>query len=498
MKYPTIPMLSITTASLLIAVVLPGAVVSCTSSAALHTEPVLADSIPQRRDVEEARALRNRNPIDEDLEVSETSGPAIDEEEILSEAVPLRPSIGDGLLRQLDLRGTPLSEAVHLIAAMGGVNIYLDANLSQPVDASFPAVTLDDALGVLLDRNGLTLVEDPPGLFWVIRNDGSQESTATFRLQSVNGADVVENLSALVGSGTALIVDAAQNLVVVRGTQRDVDAVEDYLAVADCLKKQVLIEVEILEIGLADEFEFGIAHIFSEPNFLGETGLGLVSDLSTAADTFQATLDFHDFSLETAINALSSYGAVKVLSSPRVMAITNTVANIEVITEVPYVEVTTAIDSGGGTTGTTSSQESVSFKEAGIKLEVTPIVQEGGVIQLSVNQEFSEIVDYFLGIPVLDSRKVITQFLVNGRQTVVIGGLMQDRVSESDRGVPVLMHIPFLGRLFRSDQDKIERRELLVLITPRVLDPGEAAALAGRYEQRFEDRSRALGIDDQR
>ena len=122
-------------------------------------------------------------------------------------------------------------------------------------------------------------------------------------------------------------------------------------------------------------------------------------------------------------------------------------------------------------------------------------MQEGGVIQLSISQEFSEVVDYFLGIPVLDSRKVINQFLVNGRETVVIGGLMQDRVSETDRGVPVLMHIPLLGRLFRSDEDRIEKRELLVMITPRVLDPAEAADLAGRYEQRFEERSRAIGLD---
>ena len=105
-----------------------------------------------------------------------------------------------------------------------------------------------------------------------------------------------------------------------------------------------------------------------------------------------------------------------------------------------YFSVTTEITGDAGSVGT-SSQESVAFKEAGIKLKVTPIVQADGMVQLSIDQEFSEVIDRFLGIPILDTRKVVSQFLVQDTDTVVIGGLIQSKAVETDRGVPVLMHL---------------------------------------------------------
>ncbi len=467
---------------------------ACQTPSRLHQLQVVGDTIPERRDPVDPEAIPPQSPILDDLEIDAAEA-GVDESLHEAEVVE-RPRIGDETPRQLDVRGAALSEAIHLIASMAGVNIYLDAGLTDQVDASFPSVTLDDALGVLLDRNGLTLIEDPPGIYWVSAHDGSQLESATFHLRSVNGEDVFLNLQELLSDDTTLVVDRNQNFVVIRGRQDDVDAAREYLSEADRLKKQVLIEVQFLEIALDDRFEFGVQHLLTDPNFLGETVLGVDQDLSTGDDSFTAMLDLKEFSLTSTINALSRYGIVSVLSSPTVMAVTNTEASIEVVTEVPYIDTSTSIESGGGDAGTTSSQESVAFKEAGIKLTVTPIVQAGGVIQLAIDQEFSEVVDYFVGVPVLDTRKVVNQFLVNGRQTVVIGGLMQDRISETDEGVPILMHIPLLGRLFRNDDDRIRKRELLIMITPRELNPSEAAALAGKYEGKFEQRTRAVGLED--
>lgn len=403
------------------------------------------------------------------------------------------PRLSDDAVRQLDLRGAPLSEALHLIGSLAGVNMYLDAGLDRPVDASFPAVTLDDALEVLLERNGLVLVEDPPGMFFVSRADGSEDLSRRFQLRSTNGGDLLENLRAL-APGVTIVLDPNQNFVLARGPKRELDVVADYLEAADKVKLQVLIEVEILEIALDDEFQLGIEMALTDPDFLGEFGLGVSQDLSTSSGAFSATLDLNDFSLSSTIDALETFGTVQVISSPRVLAITNTSALIEVIQEIPYVETTTAITSGSGagTVGTTS-QASVAFKDSGIKLSVSPVVQEADLVQLSVNQEFSEVIDTFQGIPVLNRRKVENQFVVRGDQAVLLGGLLQDRTSEEDRGVPLLMHIPILGRLFRSDADNRQRRELLVMMTARVLDPEEAARLSRVYEQRFQERVGASG-----
>ena len=82
--------------------------------------------------------------------------------------------------------------------------------------------------------------------------------------------------------------------------------------------------------------------------------------------------------------------------------------------------------------------------------------------------------------------------MLANRQTIVLGGLMQDRRSDTENGVPVLKDIPLLGRLFRNDADATEKRELLVFVTPRVVDPNEAAVLAKRYQEGYSDFQRVL------
>ncbi|MEO0663974.1 MAG: hypothetical protein AAFZ87_20780, partial [Planctomycetota bacterium] len=107
----------------------------------------------------------------------------------------------------------------------------------------------------------------------------------------------------------------------------------------------------------------------------------------------------------------------------------------------------------------------------------------------------SEVVGRFMEIPIVDRRKLQSQFLVADRQTIVLGGLMQDRRADQETGVPLLKDVPFLGRLFRNDVDSTEKRELLVFVTPRVVDPNEAAVLARRYQADYERKRTTSGID---
>ncbi len=407
---------------------------------------------------------------------------------------PQRPRLGDDVPRELDLRGVPLGEALHLIASMAGVNLLLDAGLSERVDASFPAVKLDDALSVLLARHGLRMVEDPPGIFRVTRADALVPVQAQFALSSVQGPDIVANLQALVSGATKIVVEPGQNFLVVQGPERDVDTVARYLGQADRPEPQVLIEAEILEVALDDRFQFGVQHLLQDADLTGRAMIDVDQDFSTADDSFSGVISLNGFDLTTTVNAIEEFGSVHIVSSPRVLAVTNTEARIDVVTEVPYIQTTTSITGTSGQIGTTS-QQSVAFKEAGVKLTVTPSVRSGGIVRLVIDQEFSEVVDFFQGIPVLDSRHLATQFLVREDQAVVLGGLIENRKTEDDRGVPILMHLPLLGRLFRGDDDRLQRRELLILITSRILDPEEAAALAGEYQRDFAKKSQGAGVD---
>ena len=296
-------------------------------------------------------------------------------------------------------------------------------------------------------------------------------------------------MTALVGLSSQLVVDAPQNLVMVKGPRRDVELVRDYLQDADKLKRQVLVEVRIVEASLSDAFQLGISGIVD--GSLAGDALTLTQALTTTDQSVK--LQFKSGDVDATLQAMAKYIGIQLVSSPKVMAVTGTEANIEVIEEIPYINTTTTTT---GTTGGIGSQvtEVVLFKEAGIKLKVTPTVQEHGILQIKIDQEFSEVTGTFNGIPVLDTRKLASIFLVPNQGTLVLGGLLQKRREQTDKGIPGLMDLPLIGRLFRSDDDTGRQRELLVFITPRILDFDEGRLLADRYQSRFEKRLRSAGL----
>jgi general secretion pathway protein D len=253
----------------------------------------------------------------------------------------------------------------------------------------------------------------------------------------------------------------------------------------------VLIEVRILEVTLGDKLELGIAG--DALGSIDGTLFTLMQDLSTGDDSFTTEINSPDGDINATINAMRRLTGTDLVSSPRVLALTGTEATVEVIQEVPYVNVTSTQSGTTGGVGT-SVVEQVMFKEAGVKLKVTPTIQEGGSIHIKIDQELSEVVDTFKDIPVIDKRFLKTDFLVHDRATVVLGGLMQNKRTEVDQGVPGLMDIPVLGRLFRSDDDQLGKREMLIFVTPRIVDSKEAARLTNTFKRVYTDRIRADGV----
>ncbi|MCC7015123.1 MAG: type II secretion system protein GspD [Planctomycetes bacterium] len=401
------------------------------------------------------------------------------------------PKLGGDELLQVEFRGAPLAQVLHFLADRAGVNIVLDAGVDRTVDLSFPSITLDAAMHSVLTRNGLRLVEDPPGVYFVELWDGTQEASANFTLSSVKATDVEANLRALLGSSSTLVVDPKQNLIVVRGAQSDVELVREFLERVDRLQRQVLIEVRILEVSLGDRFQLGLD---ASANGTVQGHLwNLVQGLATSDDSFTYQFTSSAGDLDATINAMRRITGTDLVSSPRVLAVTGTEASVEVVTEVPYVNVTSTTSGTTGGVGT-SVVEEVQFKEAGIKLKVMPTIQEGGSIAVHIDQELSEVVDTFKDIPVIDKRFLKTDLLVQDRSTVVLGGLMQNKRTEVDKGVPWLMDVPLLGRLFHNDDDTSGKRELLVFLTPRIVDGAEAAELTQTLRNAYRQAVRDSGV----
>lgn len=401
-----------------------------------------------------------------------------------------RPRVAGDERFSLELRGLPLNQALHHLAELAGVNIYLDASLGGTLDASFPSVTLDDALTAILGRNGLELAEDPPGVFWVRRADGTQRAVGRFQLRSIGAADVREQVTSL-APGSVTVVDEHQNVVLLSGPQREIELVAEFLDSVDRLKRQVLVEVSIFEVSLTDNFRMGVTSSIPVTHD-GRTAT-ILQNLGNSASRFSLVLDDPKNGVEATIDLLRRYVGLDLVSSPRVLTVSNTQAEIEFVEEVPYVNVTSTTSGTTAGVGSTVVEE-VQFKEAGIKLKVLPVIQEGGILQIAIDQELSEVVDFFNDIPVVDTRRLASRFLVADGQTIVMGGLMQNRRSRAHDGVPLLMHLPLVGHLFRNRNDRDDRRELLVFLTPRILDPLQAAAVGEAYEQRYRERWSSMAL----
>ena len=392
------------------------------------------------------------------------------------------PSIGGEEEVELNLRGITLREALNTIAEQAGVNILLDGELDIPVHASFPKVKLDDALRSLLTQHELRLTQDEAGIFSVVSTDGDTPVTAAIPLHSVAASDVSEQLAALAGD-SRIVIDTSRNVVLVDGDQRTLNTVREYLAAVDRVKPQVLLEVTIFEAILDNNFELGLRHSYSDS--WNDAAYQVATTLGGSPGAFSLTLENEDGNPSLNMTALRRYVGLELVSAPRVISVTNTEASVDVVEEVPYVETTSTTETGDGLGSNVVEQ--VAYKEAGIKLKATPAIQDQGILQVVIDLELSEVVDTFNTIPILDTRKLANTFLVQDGDTIVLGGLMQDRRRDTDEGVPGLMHLPVLGRFFRNDADASDRRELLVFVTPRVLSPRQAAHLSKHYRDQYRE-----------
>lgn len=401
------------------------------------------------------------------------------------EEPPVSPALklGGDERSDLQFRGVQLGDVIASLAELAGANIVFDPALTQPVFASFPSIRVGEALHAILDENDLELIESPPGVFVVRDTLISGGRSRTFALRCLKAVDAVTAVQSVAGSEATVVADNAQNLLFVRGSRDALAAVESYLAATDKLELQVLIEVNIIEAILDEEFDLGLTHLID--GTIDGNAFTIAQNLATAGGAgFSATMNLANGDLTSTITALETIADLELISSPRVLTVSGSEARIEIIEEIPYIEASTTVDTNGGLATTATRQ--VAFKEAGIKLTVTPTIQADGILKVSISEEISDVVDTFLTIPVLDRRTIVSEFLVADRQTIVLGGLMQDRRSDTESGIPFFKDIPLIGRLFRSNVDSTQKRELLVFVTPRIVDPAQAAALARIYQNHYE------------
>jgi general secretion pathway protein D len=296
------------------------------------------------------------------------------------------------------------------------------------------------------------------------------------------------------------IADETTNSVIVTTTPRQWTDIEPTIKQLDKMPRQVLIEVLVAEITLTDDTKLGIDWALREgsfrlasqsiststsgtPGITAPSGLNALGAATAIAGLPGAGLTAFAFQTEkffAMINALASDNRVNVISNPHVMTSENKKAIVNVSTSIPIVtsQQTGTLTNPATTAGTTSTvqttgslNQTVEYRDAGVVLTVTPRIGERGTVALDVKQEVNDIGDPEppTGSRRINKREAETAVVLLNNQTLVLAGLIQDRRGASDRGIPVLSKIPFIGYLFGFKERTVEKRELILLITPRVV-----------------------------
>lgn len=299
-------------------------------------------------------------------------------------------------------------------------------------------------------------------------------STSGSRSRSTGGGE-----SANISIGDIRIVaDEKNNSLLIYASRNEFRKMEVALNQLDVMPTQVHIEATILEVTLTEELSYGLSWYLDNNLGNGWRGVGEggspgsgfnITPLDATGTTGRVSglaYSIYDSvgDLRAIINAMASRSLVNILSTPTVTVLDNELASIQVGQQQPVQSGTSVTDGGFRT-------NSITYKDTGVVLEVTPSVNTGGMVTMTVKQSVTDVGEIEPATnqrPFLN-RDITTKVAVRSGETAVLGGLIRENTGDGKAGVPVLRDLPILGNFFGSTTKTKNRTELLVMITPRVI-----------------------------
>ncbi|NIP16337.1 MAG: type IV pilus secretin PilQ [Pseudomonadales bacterium] len=302
-----------------------------------------------------------------------------------------------------------------------------------------------------------------------------------------------ENRESMLSERGSVIVDERTNAIILTDTAEKLEEFRRVIAQLDVPVRQVLIEARIVTANTNFAEEIGIrwggaALKNNGPSKLKYGGSldtltelqdtvnggafapthpnDLIVDLGvTAANatSFGIGITGEDYLLDLELSALASDGHAEVVARPKVITADKSAATIESGVEIPYQE------------ATSSGATSTSFKDAVLSLEVTPQITPDDRIIMELNVKQDTVGTVFNGVPSINTNEIETEVLVDNGQTVVLGGIFQTDRNVSTTKTPFLGDLPYVGRLFRKDVERDDKQELLIFITPRIIQDSLSA-----------------------
>jgi type IV pilus assembly protein PilQ len=409
---------------------------------------------------------------------------------------------------EISFQDTDLVSALRMLGRQGKKNIVTGKDITGSVSATLYDVTFYEALDAILRMNGYVYLEDgnfiyiyTPAELAAATQAAKKLKTRMFKLSYVTAQDAEVLIGpSLSSSGTIATTPAAQvgvpddttsaggndlaieDILVVRDYEENLEEVAAILAELDVRPDQVLIEATILSARIDEDNAMGVNFstlanldfqtIGSESTGVGNMSQGGLSgdslkgvraaEISTGFDTIDGGLTIGFLSNSTAffITALEEITDITILANPKLLVLNKQRGQVVVGARDGYK--TTVVNDGVST-------EEVEFLETGTRLFVRPYVGADGFIRMEIHPEDSDGSVDSSGLPSEVTTEVTSNVLVKDGQTVVIGGLFRDEVSQTRSQVPMFGDLKGAGALFRNNSDKIERHEVIIVITPHII-----------------------------
>jgi MSHA type pilus biogenesis protein MshL len=323
--------------------------------------------------------------------------------------------------------------------------------------------------------------------------DGNNSSTSVQSAsQNQFWADLKKNIAGMLGLGDAdtttdisVIVSSETGLLTVRATHKQHLVIQEYLdRLMHSAKRQVLIEATVVEVELNDHYQFGV-----DWSALNDNGTGISFTQNLLGTNLNSppvfTVDYFNNnswgSIAGTVKMLQEFGNVKVLSSPKIMAINNQTALLKVVDNVVYftLEADTVLNDTQSQTTFTSTPHTVAV---GFFMSVTPQISREDAVILNVRPTISRVTGYVNDpnpalaasdtesrIPQIQVREMESVLRVRSGQIAVLGGLIQDSVDLKDQGIPGLTELDVVGDAFTYRNNQHKKSELVIFLRPRVV-----------------------------
>ena len=392
----------------------------------------------------------------------------------------------------INLKNSDIRNVLTMIGELTGLNIVISPNIEDTISANLENVTVQAALDAILKPNNYSYFVQ--GNIIIVKDLDTQLigelESVVVRLKYINSNDLQAPLSTVLTSrgsiqsflpvATLSGTTGPPNMAIISDVQENISRILSMVKQLDKPIANINISIKFIETQLDTSKAYGIDWT-SNPVHLGSATDSVSFPIRMNNITI-ATINANQ--LSNALRIMQARGRSKLLSSPQVTTLDNHQAQTEVSTTVYIEGLNTGASSGAGATGNTNTgnypgmgfygnMNTVQEKDIGIKLQVTPRINENQIITLLVDATVEALLsaaEITTDKPRSTKRSVKTQVSVYNGETVIIGGLIAENVIQNKKYVPILSGIPLLGYFFRTTSVSKEQRELLMFITPTIVD----------------------------